>query len=70
MTKFARCKIKDDTALVSSTASEPGAALGGYVWDTTQRLKQDPFFAVPSIVQTMPTASLIADDDTKVSITF
>jgi hypothetical protein len=57
-------------AAVSATLCESGPAQEQYVWDPSKRQKQDPFFAVTSIVQALPRMSMTADDDTKVSITF
>ena len=55
---------------VSVTAFESTQPLEPYSWDVGERAKQDPFFAVPSMVMYAPCVSLATDDETKVSITF
>jgi hypothetical protein len=69
MSKFDRRIVKNMPAAVSVTACEKGQTVEQYSWDATQGPKQDPFFAVPSMVMHAPTVSLTTDD-TRVSITF
>jgi hypothetical protein len=40
------------------------------VWDTSSRHKDDPFFAVQSIVIDAPQVAIKSEDNTTVSITF
>jgi hypothetical protein len=69
MAKFELRTIESAPTAISVTTSEPGASMEPYVWNFNARPKQDPFFAVPSIVITAPRISL-ESDETKISITF
>ena len=72
MSKFDKRVVRSVPPVASTTSCESGQGRGleQYVWDPTRRPKQDPFFAVHSIVMDLPRISLTNEDDTKVSITF
>ena len=63
-------RLIDALPVTSATMCESGPEQTPYVWDMSKRAKQDPFFAVPSLVIDLPRMSLTAEDQTKVSITF
>ena len=55
---------------VSATLWEGSLAVNDYVWDTSRRVPQDPFFAIPSVILTSPQTKISGEDDVKVSISF
>jgi hypothetical protein len=55
---------------LSKTSAEPGITMTGYVWDTSKTYREDPFFAVPSIVLIEPTTQLSKDEKTSISLSF
>jgi hypothetical protein len=69
MVKIAE-RVVAEVTTTSATISASGPELTQYVWDTDKRPKQDPFFAVRSLVIDLPRISLATAGDTKVSITF
>lgn len=69
MAKFIKRTIKNPPS-VSATLCDEGPMMNGYVWDTSKNLKQDPFFAVPSLVLDNPVKKIESDSDVKVSISF
>jgi hypothetical protein len=71
MSKFEKRRVVSAPASVSPTICEAGTPADQYVWDTGRRPRQDPFFAVSSIVMELPRMSFPVDDDEgRVSITF
>jgi hypothetical protein len=70
MPKFEEHVIQSTAAVHSPTSWEEGASMSPYVWDTTHRPKEDPFFAVPHIVFDRNRIAIQENNEGTVFITF